>query len=50
VNEPIVFLVGSEKKPYELVVNKVTTRQVTGYVSAPKGATEVAASSGERSR
>jgi hypothetical protein len=46
VNEPIVFLVGTEKKPYELVVNKVQPDKVVGYVSAPKGATEVATSSG----
>ncbi len=46
VNEPIVFLVGSEKKPYELVVNKVQPDKVTGYVSAPKGATEVATNAG----
>jgi hypothetical protein len=46
VNEPIAFLVGTEKKPFELVVNKVQSDKVTGYVSAPKGATEVATRSG----
>lgn len=46
VNEPIVFVVGGDKKPYELVVNKVQSNEVTGYVSAPKGAAEVATRSG----
>ena len=42
VNEPIVFVLGGDKKPYELVVNKVESDKVIGYVSAPKGAGEVA--------
>lgn len=39
-NEPIFFYVGGSKKPYELVVNKVQSRQVVGYISAPKGAVQ----------
>ena len=46
VNEPIVFVLGGDKKPYELVVNKVQSDKVSGYVSAPKGAGEVATRSG----
>jgi len=43
VNEPIFFYVAGSKRPYELVVNKVESNQVTGYVSAPKGTVQVAA-------
>ncbi len=43
VNEPIFFFVGGQKRPFELVVNKVQSDKVTGYLSAPKGAAEVAA-------
>lgn len=45
VNEPIFFYVGGSKKPYELVVNKVQSNEVRGYLSTPKGATEVASRS-----
>lgn len=38
VNEPIFFYVGGSKKVYELVVNKVQSTQVRGYISTPKGA------------
>jgi hypothetical protein len=41
-NEPIFFFVGGEKKPYELVINKVQSASVKGYLSAPKGAVEAA--------
>jgi hypothetical protein len=40
VNEPIFFYLAGSKKPYELVVNKVESDRVTGYVSTPKGATQ----------
>lgn len=46
VNEPIFFFVGGSKKPFEMVVNKVQSDKVVGYVSAPKGAAEVAGRSG----
>jgi chromosome segregation ATPase len=46
INEPIFFYVSGSKKPYELVVNEVKSNEVKGYLSTPKGATEVAASSG----
>ncbi len=45
VNEPIFFYVGGAKKPYELVVNKVQSNKVTGYVSTPKGAVQTASRS-----
>ena len=45
VDEPVSFSVGGSKRFYELVVNKVEKDQVKGYVSTPKGATEVASSS-----
>ena len=43
INEPIFFYTGGSKRAYELVVNSVQSNQVKGYVSTPKGATEVAA-------
>ncbi len=48
VNEPIFLYVGGSKKPIEVVVNKVESNKVAGYVSAPKGAVqaEAAASTG----
>jgi vacuolar-type H+-ATPase subunit I/STV1 len=42
INEPIFFYVGGSKKPYEVVVNGVQSNAVKGYLSTPKGATEVA--------
>lgn len=45
VNEPVFFYIRGSKKPYEMVVNKVESNQVTGYVSTPKGAVEVASRS-----
>jgi hypothetical protein len=45
INEPIFFYVNGSKKPYELVVNRVQSNQVKGYISTPRGATEVAARS-----
>ena len=45
INEPVVFYVNGSKKPYELVVNSVNSNQVKGYISTPKGITEVAARS-----
>jgi hypothetical protein len=45
INEPIFFYTGNSKRPYELVVNEVKPNQVKGYLSIPKGAKEVAASS-----
>jgi len=46
-DEPIFFTPGGgQKKFYELVVNKVSSNQVTGYLSTPKGAVETA-SAGE---
>ncbi len=38
VNEPIFFYLAGTKKPYEMVVNKVESDRVIGYISAPKGA------------
>jgi len=42
-DEPIFFTPGGgQKKFYEIVVNKVSSGQVTGYLSTPKGAVETA--------
>ena len=46
INEPIFFYVNGSKRPYELVVNEVKSNEVKGYVSTPKGAKEIASSSG----
>ena len=43
INEPIFFYVKGSRKPFELVVNSVQSDVVKGYLSAPKGATELAA-------
>lgn len=43
VDEPIFFSVRGSKKFYELVINKVDSDKITGYISTPKGAAEVAA-------
>ena len=48
INEPIFFYVNGSKKPYELVVNSVQSNQVKGYVSTPKGVTQLAQSEGTR--
>ena len=45
VNAPVFFYVNGSKKPYELVVNRVESNQVKGYLSTPKGVTEVASRS-----
>lgn len=37
VNEPIFFAVKDSKRFYELVVNSVTSNQIKGYISTPKG-------------
>jgi hypothetical protein len=37
VNEPIFFAVKDSKRFFELVVNSVTTNQIKGYISTPKG-------------
>jgi Flp pilus assembly pilin Flp len=38
VNEPIFFYLRGSKRFYELVVNKVESARVAGYISTPKGA------------
>jgi len=45
VNSPIYFFVNGSRKPYELVVNSVGSVEVKGYLSTPKGVTEVASRS-----
>lgn len=42
IDEPIFFSVQGSKSFYELVINRVQSHQVKGYISTPKGATEVA--------
>lgn len=36
-NTPLVFYVGREKTPYELVINEVKKNLMVGYISVPKG-------------
>jgi chromosome segregation ATPase len=38
VNEPIYFYAGGSRQPLELVVNHVSDKKVTGYLSVPKAA------------
>ncbi len=42
VNEPVFFYVHGSKKPYEVVVNKIQSDRIVGYLSTPKGAVQVA--------
>jgi hypothetical protein len=42
VNEPVFFYLKGQKKFYEMVVNKVESNSVKGYISTPKGAIEMA--------
>jgi len=42
INEPIFLYVRGSRKPYEIVVNSIGAQRVKGYVSTPKGSTEVA--------
>ena len=36
INEPIYFFAGGSRQPLELVVNQVTDKKISGYLSAPK--------------
>jgi hypothetical protein len=36
VNEPIFFYLGGTRQPQEIVVNKVSKNQISGYLSIPK--------------
>lgn len=45
INSPVFFYVSGSRKPYELVVNSVGSDEVKGYLSTPKGVTEVASRS-----
>jgi small-conductance mechanosensitive channel len=36
INEPIYFYANGSRQPMELVVNKISNKAVTGYLSAPK--------------
>ena len=38
INEPVYFYANGSRQPMELVVNKVSDKSVTGYLSAPKAA------------
>jgi hypothetical protein len=45
VNEPIFFYLRGSKRFYELVVNKVESGRVAGYISTPRGAVQSASRS-----
>jgi len=38
INEPIYFYAGGSRQPLELVVNQVTDKKISGYLSVPKTA------------
>jgi len=46
VNEPIYFYAGGSRQPMELVVNKVTDKSISGYLSAPKAIAASASANG----
>ena len=49
MNEPVFFYISGTKLPEELVINKVTKDQVSGYVSIPKANTQQTAASASTS-
>jgi hypothetical protein len=36
INEPVYFYAGGSRQPMELVVNQVSDKKISGYLSAPK--------------
>jgi len=36
INEPVYFFAGGSRQPMELVVNQVSDKKISGYLSAPK--------------
>jgi hypothetical protein len=44
INEPIFFYTHGSKQPMEIVVNSVEKNKVVGYLSIPKSAQQVTAS------
>jgi hypothetical protein len=46
VNEPIYFYAGGSRQPMEIVVNQVSDKKISGYLSAPKAITASAKPSG----
>jgi len=36
INEPIYFYSNGSRQPMELVVNQVSDKKISGYLSAPK--------------
>jgi hypothetical protein len=45
VDEPIYFYAGGSRQPMELVVNQVTDKKISGYLSAPKAISASASTS-----
>ena len=45
VDEPIYFYAGGSRQPMELVVNQVTDKKISGYLSAPKAVSASASTS-----
>jgi small-conductance mechanosensitive channel len=43
INEPIYFFAGGSRQPLELVVNQVSNKKITGYLSVPKAAAATSA-------
>ena len=46
INEPIYFYVGGSRQPMELVVNQVSDKKISGYLSAPKAIAATARDTG----
>jgi chromosome segregation ATPase len=40
MNQPLIFYVGGSHQPEELVINRVSKNQISGYISVPKANTE----------
>jgi chromosome segregation ATPase len=40
MNQPLIFYIGGSHQPEELVINRVSKNQISGYVSVPKSNTD----------
>jgi hypothetical protein len=40
MNQPLIFYIGGSHQPEELVINRVSKNQISGYISVPKGDTQ----------
>lgn len=49
MNQPIFFYLSGERRPQEIVINKIGKNQISGYMSTPKAVTPSSASAASKS-